>query len=284
MKKHHSRTRFATPLLALVLTTGAMAGVTESTTTAITPAPEEEDLFSGVLNLDANSHFISYGLDVWADGSSLSNYGFNPSLELAWKLPGGFTATLGTWWDVNAKPAGLAPGVAESPIGGKIQEIDVWVGLAYNIGDFTAKVTYQNWFYASETEEVLDLALSYDTFLSPSLTIHQRLDEGGSGGQTGTIAVLGLSHSIEAGPVTFSFPFNVAYFFQDDFHPGSTDKGFGYGSIAATASMPLSFISDAYGDWSIHGGLTYYVTSSDVVANARKNDFLTANVGITVAF
>lgn len=284
MKKHHSRTRFVTPLLALALSAGAMAGVVESTTTTTVTAAEKEDFLTGTLSFDANSHFISYGWDVWGDGSSLSRYAFNPSLEFAWELPGGFTATLGTWWDVNAKPVGLAPGTPESPIGGKIQEIDVWAGLAYNVGDFTAKVTYQNWFYGSETEEVLDVAFSYDTFLSPSLTIHQRLDEGASGGNTGTVAVLGLSHSVEAGPVTFSFPFNVAYFFQDDYHPGSTDSGFGYGSLGVTASMPISFISDAYGDWSIHAGLTYYVTSSDVVGNGRKNDFLTANVGVSIGF
>lgn len=283
MKKHHSRIRFATPFLALALAGAAYAGTTESAPASVTPAAEE-DVFSGTLSFDANSHFISYGWDVWGDGSSLSRYAFNPSLEFAWALPGGFTATLGTWWDVNAKPVGLAPGVPESPIGGKIQEIDVWAGLAYSFGDFTAKVTYQNWFYGSETEEVLDLALSYDTFLSPSLTIHHRLDEGASGGNTGTIAVLGLSHSVEAGPVTFSFPFNVAYFFQDDYHPGSTDSGFGYGSIGVSASTPLSFISEAYGDWSIHAGLTYYVTSSDVVGNGRKNDFLTANVGVSIGF
>lgn len=284
MKKHHSRIRFATPLLALALSVSAMAGLTETTTTAPVTPTEEESLFSGTLSLDANSHFISYGWDVWADGSSMSRYGFNPSLELAWELPGGFTATLGTWWDVNAKPTGLAPGTPESPIGGKIQEIDVWAGLAYNVGDFTAKVTYQNWFYGSETEEILDVTFSYDTFLSPTLTLHNRLDEGASGGQTGTVAVLGVSHSVEAGPVTFSFPLNVAYFFQDDYHPGSTDDGFGYGSFGVTANMPLEFISDAYGDWSMHAGLTYYVTSGDVVGNPRKDSFLTANVGVTVAF
>lgn len=282
MKKHHSRIRYAAPLLALALTGGAFAGVTEATAPVSTP---KEDLISGTLNLDFNTHFISYGSDVWGDGSSMGEPTFNPSFELAIQLPAGFTATLGTWWDVNSKG-----GSDSSPLGGRIQEVDVWAGLAYKVGDFTTKLTYQNWMYAGGTEDVLDLAFSYDTFLSPSLTIHHRLDTGGVAGSLagpgdeGTILVLGLSHSIEAGPVTVSFPFNVAYFLTDDFHAPDADTGFGYGSIGVTASMPLEFISDAYGDWSIHAGLTYYVTSSDVIPGNVKGDFLTANLGMTIAF
>lgn len=291
MKKNYSRIRFATPLLALALAAGAAnAGTTETTTTAaVTPAPTE-DVISGVLNLDFNSHFISYGNDVWADGSSLSEPTFNPSLEIAVELPAGFTATLGTWWDVNSKA-----GSDTALIGGRIQEVDVWAGLAYTIGDFTIKTTYQAWMYGSSTEDILDITLSYDTFLSPSLTIHNRLDTGDAAGSfmadgtfdpgdEGTVLVGALSYSFEAGPVTVSFPLNVAYFVDDDFHAVGADNGVGYGSAGVTASVPLSFIPEAYGEYSLHAGLIYYVTDQDVIPNNPKGDFLTANIGLTVAF
>lgn len=284
MKKNYSRIRFAAPLLAFALASAAHAGVTESTAPV---APAKEDVISGTLNLDFNTHFVSYGSDVWSDGDSLSDPNFNPSLEIAIELPAGFTFTLGTWWDVTHK--GSDDGDS-SPLGGRIQEVDVWAGLAYNIGDFTAKIAYQNWMYAGGTEDILDLTLSYDTFLSPSLTIHHRLDDGGVAGSAagpgdeGTILVAGISHSIEAGPVTISFPLNVAYFIDDDFHAPSADNGFGYGSIGVTASVPLSFITEEYGDWSVHAGLTYYVTDQDVIPGNEEGDFFTANVGLTVAF
>lgn len=284
MKRHHRLIHSIVPLFALALTAGAKAGVLETTTTPITPTPSE-DLISGTLNLDFNSHFISYGSDAWGDGSSLSEPTFNPSLELAFKLPAGFTATLGTWWDVNSKN-----GSGSSPLGGRIQEVDVWAGLAYNMGDFTTKVTYQNWMYGGGTEDILDLVFSYDTFLSPSLTIHHRLDTGGVAGSAagpgdeGTILLLGLSHSLKAGPVTIAFPFNIAYFVTDDFHAPGADSGLGYGSIGVNASVPLSFISDSYGDWSLHAGLTYYVTDRDIIPGNVKGDFLTANVGMSIAF
>lgn len=279
MKNYTCRNPFRTSFLAVAALAGfAHAGTVTTETTSVIETTKESKL-SGNLSLEANSHFISYGLDVWEDGSSLSRYAFNPSLSLTWELPGGLSATIGTWWDVNSKGGGNS-----SPIGGRVQEIDIWYGLSYTVADFTVDVTYNQWFYGGTTEDTIDLAFSYDTFLSPSLTLHHRFDPGDSGGSNGTIAVLGLSHSIEAGPVTISFPFNLAYFFGDNYHPGSTDDGFGYGSLGVNASIPLSFISDDYGDWSINAGLTYYVTSGDVVGNDRKNNFLTANVGVSIDF
>lgn len=250
----------------------ATAGITEPA--PIAPAPAES-VMSGVLSFDFNSHFISYGADVWKDGSSLDEWAFNPLLELTWALPGNFSASLGAWADVNSK------GTASS-FGGSLQELDVWAGLAYTYEKLTVGVTYQNWIYGGGTEDILDIKFSYDTFLSPSLTIHNRLDEGASGGDTGTVLVLGLSHDVEAGPVTFSFPFNIAYFVEDGFHGG--DDGFGYCSLGASASIPISFIGEMYGSWSLNAGLTYYITSDDVIPGNPDEDFLTAMVGVKCEF
>jgi hypothetical protein len=268
-------------LLASLLGTAAShAGDPPATTTAPAPAIEEEDNFSGTLNLDYNSHFISYGLDVWGDGNDLEGPTFNPSLELVWGLPADFSLILGTWWDVNGK--------VPSAIGGKLQEIDVWAGLGYKVGDLSITALYQNWIYGSANEQIVDLKFAYDCFLSPSLVIHNRVDEGASGGSNGTVIVAGVSHSVEAGPVTFSFPLNVAFFADDDFHPGSVDSGLGYGSLGVNATLPLTFLGDSAGEWNLHGGFTYYLTDSDVVGNTRAgrpdNDFLTANIGIGCAF
>lgn len=277
MKNKYCRNLLHTPLIAFALATGAAsAGTTETMAPAPAPAPAE-DVVSGVLKLDFNSHFISYGADVWGDADSISDMGFNPMLELAFALPAGFTTTLGTWWDVNSK--------GNSPIGGQMQEVDVWAGVSYTYEKFTVGVTFQDWIYADATEEILDVRFAYDCLLAPSLTIHNRLGEGGSGGNTGTVLVLGLAHSIEAGPVSISFPFNLAYFMEDDFHGGSTDDGFGYASIGVGAALPLSpYIGDAIGDWTLNAGLTYYFTDDDVVGNPNEDDFLTTSVGLSLAF
>ncbi|MCW1883840.1 hypothetical protein OKA04_03815 [Luteolibacter flavescens] len=280
MMKPVKSSAFTCALIASLLGTAAsMAGDAQTTTTTITtPAPESK--FSGTLNLDLNSHFISYGNDVWADGNSWDGGTFNPSLELTWALPGNFSAILGTWWDVNGKPAGT------DPVGGNLQEVDVWGGLGYKIGDLSITALYQAWLYGEETEEIIDLKFAYDCFLSPSILIHNRIDAGFAGvlgGNEGTIVVAGISHSIEAGPVTFSFPLNVAYFFEDDFHPASTDDGLGYGSFGVTATYALDFLGEDYGKWNLHGGVTYYVTDDDVIGNP-DDEFLTGTIGIGCAF
>ncbi len=235
-----------------------------------------ESAVSGVLSFDYNTHFISYGFDVWGGGNDFNatNATFNPSLELNWAI-GDFTAILGTWWDVNNN--------LSSSLGGDIQEIDVYAGGSYAIGDFSLSAIYQAWIYGSDTEHVIDFGIGYDTFLSPSLTIHHRFDEGASGGNTGTILVAGVEYGFDLGPVSFGVPLNVAYFLDDDFHPTSTDDGIGYGSLGLSASVPLAFIPETYGAWDIHAGVTYYVTSSDVIGNA-DDDFLTGNIGISCAF
>lgn len=281
MKNKYCRNLINAPLLAFALATGAAsAGTTETMTPAPTPPPAE-DVVSGVLKLDFNSHFVSYGLDVWGDDDSLSDMGFNPMLELAFALPAGFTATLGTWWDVNSKGDSST---ALGNIGGQLREVDVWAGLAYTYDKFTVGVTFQDWIYNSATEEILDVKFSYACLLSPSLTIHNRLGAGGSGGNEGTVLVLGLSHSVEAGPVTLSFPVNLAYFIDDDFHPGSTDEGFGYASVGVGAALPLApYIGSVVGDWTLNAGLAYYFTDNEVVGNL-DDDFLTSSIGLSLAF
>lgn len=268
---------FRNVLLTAALGCGsAFAGEMEAPAPAPMTAPAEDSLLSGSLSLDWNSHFVSYGADVWADGSSIKGGTFNPSLELNWALTENFTAILGTWWDVNGK--------VPSAIGGRLQEVDVWVGGAYAFGDFSVTALYQNWLYASGNEQIVDIILAYDCFLSPSLTIHNRVDPGASGGNNGTVLVAGIEQGFDLGPVSFAVPLNLAYFIDDDFHPGATDSGLGYGSIGLNATYPLEFISDRYGEWDLHGGVTYYVTDGGVIPGNVKGDFLTMNVGIGCSF
>ena len=284
MKNKYCKALISTPLVALaMLADVAIAGTTETMAPAPAPAPAE-DVVSGVLKLDFNSHFISYGNDVWSDGNpQFGETNFNPMLELAFALPAGFKATVGTWWDVTDKGTSGA-------IGGNIREVDVWGGLAYTYDKFTVGVVFQDWFYGGtgapdKSEEILDVNFSYDCFLKPTLTVHNRLGAGASGGDEGTILVAGISHSIEAGPVTFSFPLNVAYFVTDEFHGPTGDSGFGYASIGVGASLALTeVIGESFGNWTLNGGLTYYFTNDQITVNNGEDNFLTASLGLALAF
>ncbi len=278
MKTKYSINRINASLIAITLATGTAFAGEVMTTAPMAPAPKD-DVISGVLSLSANSHFISYGNDVWGDGSSMSDLGFNPSLEFTFALPENFSLILGTWWDVNSK--------GTPSIGGNIQEIDVWAGIGWSIDKFSITTTYQAWNFNSSTEQIIDVKLAYDCFLSPSLLFHNRIDEGGSGGANGTIVVAGISHSIEAGPLSISFPANFAASLGDNYHRATgagSDSGYAYTSAGVQATYPLTFLGDTYGEWNLNGGLTYYWTNGPVAPNNPTNHFLTYNFGLAASF
>ncbi len=235
---------------------------------------EEEakvDPVSGSLNLDVNTHFISYGLDVWAAGAAWDDALFNPSFELNIALGGGFTFIIGTWWDVNDN--------AVSSIGGRgIQEVDVYGGLGYTVGLVSFTALYQEWMYGGGSERIVDFIVAVDTFLNPSLTIHGRVDGDDLGLEEGIVGVVGIEEGFDAGPVSISFPAAVA-FATDNYHGG--DGGFAYASLGVNASVPLTFLP---GDWSLHAGVTGYYTNDEVIPSNPDETFITGNAGLTLAF
>ena len=167
-----------------------------------------------------------------------------------------------------------------------IQEIDLWSGIGYTYEKFSITTTYQAWIYGGSTENILDVSLGYDCLLQPTLMFHNRLTIGASGGANGTVMVLGLSHTVDAGPVSVTFPVNFATFLGENFYGGNagSDSGYGYTSLGAQAAYPLAFLGDTYGEWSLDAGLNYYWTNSSVIPGNPSNHFLTYNFGLSASF
>lgn len=268
-------------LLAVSATVfGSAASIYAGTETAgkkeVIVEEEEKPAFSGWLSFDLNSHFISYGADVWGGGTNWGKGVFNPSAEIAWATPvPGLTMLVGTWWDVNNN--------TKSAIGGYIQEIDVWTGFSYAYKEWSATILYQAWNYGGETEQILDVILKYSNnkFLNPALTIHNRLDPGaaeGGGGNNGTFFVPNISYNFTLGPVTIT-PSAALGLCTDDFHGGG--GGYAYTALGLMGSVPIPYLP---GKWELHGGVTYYNTSNDVIPNNVENNFVTGNIGVKIAF
>ena len=230
----------------------------------VTAGQARADL-SAELSLDYNSHFISYGFDVWAGGDSPQGT-FNPSLSLDYKINEAWSLNAGFWLDVNDNVAGSSFNTVET---------DVWIGASYTSGITTASITFQNWQYGGTSEEILDLSLSFDTFLSPSLTIHNRLGAGASGGFNGTFLVLGAEHSFEiSDQFSLTIPVSVG-FAADEFH--TTETGYGFTSVGLQGSFAIDDMT------SFNFGVTYYDTDDQVVGNA-EDSFFTYNAGVSFSF
>ena len=272
-----------TLLITTLMTTTAVvtagdftAPITDSTPSAVVPSGESR--ISGTLSFDANSHFISYGSDVWGGGSSATDaWTFNPSLSIDYKLTDAVTLNAGIWADINDNLPSPNDDFDN-------QEVDIWLGASYSTGIATFSATFQTWQYAGASEEVLDLAISLDTFLNPSILLHQRLGAGASGGNEGTFLVASIEESFTiADKYTFSVPVNVGYSVSDDYHAGfdssgSTDNGFAYVSIGLQSSIPITEYS------SFNYGITYYIRDEDVTGDVGTDNFFAYNAGISFSF
>ena len=268
LREHYANTQPNTSLrflATLILLVGCLSAAASDAVAETPPTP----FVTGTLNLVVDTHFISYGQDVWAAGNSWSDPLFHPSLELNFDLGRGFKGTLGTWWDVNDN--------ASSSIGGAIQEIDVWSGLSYGVKDWNFFLLYQELMYASQSERIIDFKTTYSHWLNPNLVLHARVD-GAKPFDTGLALVLGIAPSKRVSIVTIFLPVNVA-FDTHNFHGG--DAGFSFVSVGVGASVPLKFIR---GNWSFNVGVNYYHTNPEVIPVNPKSNFLTGSAGITLLF
>ena len=248
----------------LLLSTLAAAAVATGSATA--------GELTGSLSLDYNSHFTLYGQDVWSAGSNLTSQAtINPALSLNYQVTDALSFQTGFWLDVNDN----AGSDFES------QETDVWFGASYTSGIVTYSATYQNWQFGvnpegtnADSEEVLDLAVSFDTFLSPSLTYHKRLDGAGNV-PLGSIFVLSASHSFDlTEKLSVTIPASIAAVTD---RLNGTESGYAYTSVGLQGSYALT------DSLSLNAGITYFTTDGDVAGNTDE-DFHTINAGVSYSF
>ncbi len=259
---------------ALLITAGFLASIATPATAgalgtpgAPPPLPPSEPFVTGNLTLAYNTHFISYGHDIWNAGNAWDDGLFNPSMELAFNLGNGLQIYLNTWFDVNDNMV--------SDIGGDVQEVDVNVGLYYTKDKWKFQLGYGAWMYASQVEHIIDGKISYsDGFWNPFVMLHGRVGDD-LPFDTGLVAQLGIAPSKTFGAVTVSMPVTVS-FDTDNFHGG--DSGFAYASVGLGASIPL------WKQTTLNLAATYYHTIDDVISVNRDEDFVTGSAGITISF
>ena len=231
----------------------------------VTVTPPADPFVTGNLTVTYDTHFVSWGQDIWGAGNSFKDALIHPSMELDFNLGGGFQAYFNTWWDINDN--------ASSSIGKYIQEVDVNVGIYYTMDKLKFQLGYGSWNYASQTEHVLEGKVTYTSFLNPYIALHGRVADG-IPLDTGLVTVLGISPGYKLGPVDLAFPIAVSAD-TSGFHGGGA--GFGFVSVGVAASVPLSK------HVTLGAGVTYYHTNSHVIVNPTE-DFLTGSASISVSF
>lgn len=239
---------------------------------------------SGTLGYSYNSHFMSYGADVWGGGNDFFGTKSTSFVDtgVTVNVTDAFSMNVGIWADYNNNAA--------DTLGGNIQEVDWWIGGSYTIGIASLSATYQRWNYASDVEEIVDLAVGIDDSsylgkfaLSPTLTWHIRTDGNGTQDQ-GSAMVLSIGPSVGLTEgISLTFPAGIGFFLNDNFQ-GGTDGGYAYSYIGASLGVPLSFIPAAYGEWAVNFDVIAYFTEKDAIPNNPKENFVTGSVGLRLNF
>jgi hypothetical protein len=258
----------ALAIAALMTPASATAGtVSAKGATTVTPPVEEKPFITGNLSLFYDTHFISYGQDVWGVGNDWGEWFFHPSFELDFQITDSLQFYVNVWADVNDQ--------IEGDIGDYVQEVDVNVGFYYTLDKFKFQLGYGSWNYASQTEHIIDGKVSYlDGLINPFVAVHGRVGIDIPGYDEGVVAQVGVAPSTTVGPVTLSFPVTVS-FDTDGFHAG--DGGFAYVSAGVGASVPI------HKQISLSIGATYYHTQDDVIPNVDE-DFVVGSAGIVFTF
>jgi len=253
---------------------------------------DDKAALSSTFALDATSHFISYGADVWGGGDEVSPFSPRSTVfaegTFTLALADNLSVYLDVWSDNNDN--------VTSGLGGGIQEIDVNTGIIYTLDKvWSFKLAHGFWNYASAQEKVIDFGVSYSDgniithsdaiSLNPSVMFHYRYE--GNGGQDCGLAVVpGIAPSFSIAPdspykPTISVPLSVGIF-QDNFQGG--DGGYGYASAGVKFSANLAFIPAKYGAWAAAVSLTYYNTPEDSIPNNPEENFVVSDIGISVSF
>jgi hypothetical protein len=246
---------------------------------------------SADVGVSYNTHFISYGLDVWGGGNDF--YGDKSTTfvygDLAIKATDALTFTLSLWSDINNNAQGSAFG--QSAIGGHIQEIDFGPGFTYSFGKVTAGAVYNAWSYGGDVEQSVDLSLAFDdtgllipgVAFGPKVVWHDRFSGNGSQ-QIGSAVVLSVGPTFPLGEgFTIAIPAGVAFFTTDDFQ-GGTKSGYGFSYIGGSLGYGLAFVPEMYGKWSVNFDLIEYFTRKDAIPGNPEETFLTGSVGLKVAY
>ncbi|MEY4484986.1 MAG: hypothetical protein RL693_2438 [Verrucomicrobiota bacterium] len=260
-------------LLCAAIAAALSIGSAQAGTPAKAPVvvePKETPFVTGNITLNYDTHFISYGQDVWGAGMDWGDSLFHPSIELDFAVAENLQFYVNVWADVND--------LADSNIGKYVQEVDLNVGFYYTMDKFKFQLGYGAWMYADQTESVIDAKVSYSGFygLNPFLAIHARPDIGDNIGlDTGLVGQLGIAPGTTLGPVALTFPVTVS-FDTDGFHGGGS--GFAYVSAGVAASIPVTK------HISIGLAAIYYHTNDSVIATNPDSDFVTGTAGFTVAF
>jgi len=194
-----------------------------------------------------------------------------------------FTIYAGNWNSIQSEKT-LASG--HGP--GNWYEADIWAGLQFG---FYNTLTFRPFYYvytypngAFPTVQEMDLLASLNDAqwlgpfaLNPSVLMAWEIQNTALGSKEGTYAEVDINPNwvvlpSDTYPVTLALPMQVGMSVSDYYDAPHADQGFGFYKGGATLSVPLAFIPEKYGSWSVAGGAAVYVFNSNLKELNKGNN------------
>jgi hypothetical protein len=263
--------------------------------------------FSG--GIDVPTDYFFRGIAQEKDGFVDGNYILQPYGDLTFKLLEGKGAvtnlglTFGLWNSLHGGPSGVEGSDSVDP---KIwYEADFYTKVSATVlEDFTAAVIYTAYMSPNDrfdTYEEVALSLGYNDSkllgpfaLNPSVLIAFETDgQADVGRSEGTYLQFGLTPGYTfnpngAYPISLTLPLVLGLSLNDYYERvgvGGDDDTFGYFSGGAAASVPLRFISTAYGSWQARAGVSVLVLGENLEdANTGDDTEVIGSLGLALTY
>jgi hypothetical protein len=259
-------------LAALILTPvpALFAGTTAPAKTVVEKA--KAPFITGDLGVVVTSQYISRGVVN-------ENQGFiaQPYLDLYFNMYEGsgflnkIQLNLGLWSSLHSKKTGATPGTSLA----SWYEFDWMPGISFTFAkNFNFTFTYLDFDFVSGGGRAgnLNFNLAYDDTdllgawaLHPHFTVLKSVignPVGVPGANGGWYYEVGIAPSHTYGPVTLTVPLTVGLG-DGKFYGGDT---YGYFSAGITAAVPLAFIPETFGKWTLTSGVTFYNQGGNAAA------------------
>jgi hypothetical protein len=260
-------------------------------------AQEEESAFSGVLQLDVTNAYFFRGILQEREGVIIQ-----PWTELYYSLyssEDGFLRDLtvggGVWTSFHSERTGAT----QDPQW--FYEADYYplVSMEFAGGVSLTTVYY---FYTSpnkawSTVQELNFKFAYDDSealgdwaMAPWINFAIEMENTSFGADRGTGIQLGIGPTLWAAEdesVSLTMPVEVGLSLEDYYEnaDGSGNHTFGYVSAGVVASIPLGFVPESAGEWSLNlGGKVFYFNEILSDANRNKSVYPVGTASLAVAF
>lgn len=271
-------------------------------------APEQEQAvesdsgnrFSVTIDSTFTSQYFFRGIVQETDG-----FIYQPSIEVGVNLhesdDWSFSGYMGIWNSFHDEETGSTD---TDQFVSTWYEVDLYAGVTASTGRMSFDVFYTNYSspngaFGSINE--LGIGFGFDDnglwgdsgfALNPSATLAFELgDNSGDGGaDKGVFLGIGVEPGMEisntpVGDVAISFPVELGLSLGDYYELAGDDESFGYLSAGAAASVPLSFMPDGFGDWTLNTGVDFLLLGDHTENyNGGDDSEWIFHAGITLEF